>query len=167
MKYYLKKILLYILLLSGNFIFISCYAQSPHTPGDEQDSINKSSNMSDIDNLLETEIRIFLYEKYHPGNCFGMPGPVDKRIIKWKFTKFPHLVEIINEKYKPKNENKLYDILSSMTSFTLKEIQGGYEFSFTDGNCCVITHYKGILYLENNKIIDCRITKQETENVPC
>ncbi|PIW70294.1 MAG: hypothetical protein COW08_02710 [Ignavibacteriales bacterium CG12_big_fil_rev_8_21_14_0_65_30_8] len=167
MKYYLKKILLYILLLSSNFIFISCYAQLTHTHGVGQDSINKSNNISDIDNLLETKIRMFLYEKYHPGHCFGMPGPVDKRIIKWKLTKHPHLVKIIKERYKPTNENKLYDILSSMISFTLKETQGGYEFSFTDGNCCVITHYKGILYLENNKIIESKITKQETENVPC
>jgi hypothetical protein len=145
-NFYRNKLSLIILLLIILFTN-SCYTQF-HTVKSEVNSEShiKKSHYSNIDSL-EVELRFYLYEKYHHGNCYGMPGPTDKRIMRNVIAKNPALVEITKSKYYVSREPYIYKILVSVLSFHLEEIDNGYRFSFTDGDCCTITRCEGFLYM--------------------
>jgi len=159
----LSLIILLLIILFGN----SCYTQFHRLKNEaNSESPIKKPHYSNIDGL-EVKLRFYLYEKYHPGNCFGMPGPTDKRIMRNVITKNPELVEIIKSKYNVSQVPYIYKILKSVLSFHLEEIDDGYRFSFTDGNCCTITRCEGVLYMVDSKIIRTKITKRSTKKVPC
>jgi hypothetical protein len=54
-----------------------------------------------------------------------------------------------------------------MDSFSLIKSIEGYNFSYASGDCCTIYYYDGIIYLKDNKIINCKIIKIKKEKVPC
>jgi len=77
------------------------------------------------------------------------------------------LVEIIKEKYQVYSDYDIYKIFRSSKIFSLKKSKEGYIFSFIDGNCCVITRYEEILYLNNGVIIMSEIISRKETKVPC
>ena len=161
------KVKFFVLFLASNLIFTNCYTQLNTIPKDTQ-NYNYSSEISGNTKYdIEIRARFFLSEKYHPGACFGMPGPTDERLITSFIKDNPSLVKIIEDVYHIRDEKEAYKIIRSLKSFAFEKSNEGYRFSFTDGNCCIITSYKGILYLKNDKIIKSEIISTKSKNIPC
>lgn len=156
---------IYIILIISCMIFSKCYTQSEIRPKKEPKDINKQTESAN--DKLETEVRLYLYDKYHPGTCYGMPQVIDNKIVERTLRNNSDMVKIIREKYNPKRDFEAYEILNSINSIMIKNNIEGYEFSFRDGNCCTVTSYEGILYVVNNRIVNSKILKKETEDVPC
>lgn len=167
MKKFLRIIFIIIIVFIWIWTKTGCFVQ----PGNKSinESVGKSTqkDSNSKEDNFDREIRFYLYDKYHPGTCYGIPQVVDDKIIKARLKGNPEIVKIIRERYKTNRDIQIYEILNSINTFTLKKTLEGYGFSFSDGNCCIVTHYEGILYLVNNKIINTKILKKEIENVPC
>jgi hypothetical protein len=165
-----KKVIYILLFIAINIFFLRCTAQR-HPSQYELQKIKLKEQPAPTESIikydLETEIRIFLHEEYHPRDCFGMPGRQDERIVIAELTGSEKLVEIIKQRYKVHKRYDIYRILRSLNSIGLEKANGGYKFKFVDGNCCTITSYEGFLYLNNNEIIRSEITLKEVKEVPC
>jgi len=112
----------------------------------------------------EIKMKLYLAEKYHPGNCFGMPGPelpiYQRKISQELLSKVKRLV--------PEKSNKECEVIireMQMIGLENKDI-GKYYFEFKDGQCCNIIYYKGFLQLRNNEIIE-ELFEKTVKNVPC
>lgn len=116
---------------------------------------------------LELNIRFYLHEKYHPGSCYGMPSMPNERIVISSLKNNPELAEIIRDRYSVNNDYDVYRILISVKKFLLEKIDSGYKFFFVDGDCCVITDYEGILYMDNDIIIKGEVIIKNRRNVEC
>ena len=179
---------LIIAVLISNLFFAGCYTQIFNTKNEQHHNIERKKqkrsiinsknvpinkyptiNPTDvqIDKELEMKMRLYLYDKYRPGSCFGMPGPDDDRMVKNTLDSNPELVKIINDKYQVYNDNRVYKIWLALGSFTFYQASEGYKFAFVDGDYCTITKYEGILYMENDEIIESEITNKEIFKVPC
>ena len=151
----------------SNLFFTNCYTQFYSVKNEEQNYISAKPINVQVYDDLEIKIRIFLHEEYHPGSCYGMPGRVDKRVMQSTLNGNSHLIEIIKDKYHVHSDYGIYKILRSIKSFSLEKSNEGYKFSFTDGNCCTITKYEGILYMANDVIIKSEIISKKSRKVPC
>jgi hypothetical protein len=158
---YLTAILISILFLTNG------YTQLYSTKNKKSDYVSSKTTFVQEYDDIEIKIRMFLHEEYHPGSCYGMPSQVDERIIKSTLKNDPQLVEIIKEKYQVYSDYGIYKILRSMKKFSLEKINEGFKFLFTDGNCCKITRYGGILYMNNDVIIRSEIISKEVTKRPC
>jgi hypothetical protein len=156
-----------IALLTANLFFTNCYTQLSPVKNYQQNYAPPQTIKDTTYEDLELNIRFYLHEKYHPGSCYGMPSKDDERIIKSKLKNDPQLVKIIEDRYHVYKDYEVYRILISIKKFLLEKINEGYKFSFTDGECCVITKYVGILYMDNDVIIRSEIISKKISHVPC
>jgi len=147
--------------------FTNCYTQLYSAKNERHNYVSSKTKVAQEYDDLEIRIRMFLHEEYRPGSCYGMPHPVDESIIKSTLKSDPQLVEIIKEKYLVYSDYGIYKILRSMKKFVLEKSNEGHKFSFTDGDCCRITRYGGILYMNNDVIIRSEIISKKVTKRPC
>lgn len=88
-------------------------------------------------------------------------------MIKSSLKNNPELAEIIRDRYSVYTDYDVYRILISVKKFSLEKIDVGYKFSFIDGDCCKITDYEGILYMDIDIIIKSEIISRKSSKVPC
>jgi len=156
-----------IALLVANLFFTKCYTQLSPVKNYQQNYTPLQTIKDTTYEDLELNIRFYLHEKYHAGSCYGMPHKDDEKIIKSTLKNDPQLVKIIEDRYHVYKDYDVYRILISIKKFLLEKINEGYKFSFTDGECCVITKYVGILYIDNDVITRSEIISKKITNVPC
>jgi hypothetical protein len=168
MKHLLYSFITFLLiLLAVNLLFTQCYTQLYPPKNSRQNYVSTQTIKDTIYDDLELNIRFYLHEKYHPGSCIGMPSKPDERMIKSSIMNNPQLVAIIKDRYSIYTDYEVYEILISVKKFLLEKIDAGYKFSFIDGDCCEITDYVGILYINNDVIIRSEIISKKSSKMPC
>jgi hypothetical protein len=96
-----------------------------------------------VEELTDYEImaaQAYLYLKYHPGNCFGMPtfmSAADMRSFNGASTEYPDAAELLRTVYGIQAEDQLNGIITGMHRIKYQD----HQFSFTDGRCCESTSY--------------------------
>ncbi len=115
----------------------------------------------------ELAAKLYLADKYDPGICYGMPGPVPQQSIDSVLSHDPGLTLYLRTNYDLPTDLDVYTKIKQLNGIRLDEIAGGkYSFNFTDGQCCTLTAYQGEISIIGQNITD-NILQQETKNNPC
>lgn len=124
----------------------------------------------DIQDFLVTPqllVKIYLVDKYGPGTCYGLPSAVPESAIESMLVRNPGLAQFLRNRYKLDTDLAVYNKIKEFNGITLTELSGGkYKFSFTDGQCCTLTYYEGIITIIGQNISE-TITNQDSKTNPC
>ncbi len=126
-------------------------------------NIGFSCNDNESDTILV--LKAYLVEKYNPGFCFGMPS-IEYGSPSTAIEAYPRTANFVKERFGISYEYNVYTKMRQICSIKLTESGSVYEFVFTDGKCCTISTIEGIIYFDDEEIID-EIKKTETKVVPC
>jgi len=151
---------LFLLIFVFNIVLFFC---SPIQKSDYQSIQSDPLLVSDANNNV-IKLKLYLIEKYNPGDCFGMPSirnPRDRANIN------PELLVKVKELLKNKTDKEYDDIIRQMNNIRIEQVQTNeYNFFFKDGKCCTIINYKGRLLILSDNIYESN-TITTTEEVPC
>lgn len=115
----------------------------------------------------ELIVQLYLIDKFNPGVCFGLPGPVPEEAVTSVLSSNLVLAKFLKDKYRLSTDLDVYNKIRQIKAITLQKIVGGkYNFSFMDGQCCTLMYYKGRVNVIGNDISD-EVTDQETKTNPC
>ncbi|MFA5029244.1 MAG: hypothetical protein WC518_00655 [Patescibacteria group bacterium] len=130
-----------------------------------QDSQNQSKKNFII--TQELQVKFYLVDKYNPGTCYGLPGPVPAEAIAGMIGRNPELAELVRSKYNLTADLDVYNKIKQLNGIQLEKLAGGkYQFDFTDGQCCILKAYEGEVTIVGQTISD-TITKQDSKQNPC
>ena len=111
--------------------------------------------------------KMHLIEKYNPGICFGMPGPVPQSAIDSLINGNKPLSDFVKQKYNLSSDLEIYNKLKQFQNVQLTVISSSkYKFQFMDGQCCTMTFYQGIVEVSGDKATE-TIENKETKTNPC
>ena len=144
-KYYLIMGLVAIL---GIFLISGCVKQ---TPPQQTEELN---------------IKAYIVEKYNPGRCFGIPGPVPDELVSRTLNQNANLVTFVKNEFGVIKDYEVYTKIDQLEGIILTKTDYGYNFTFKDGNCCNIHTYEGKIRVDENQITD-EVINKYTENVAC
>lgn len=151
---------LFLLIVFINTVLISC---SPIQKSDFKFIPIDSVQVSNTNNNV-IKLKLYLIEKYNPGDCFGMPSignPRDRGNIS------PELLVKVKELLKNQTDEEYGVIIRQMNRIGIEQIQTNeYNFFFKDGKCCTIITYNGRLLILGDNIFESNTIKT-TEEVPC
>lgn len=111
------------------------------------------------------ELKAWLVDKYHIGSCFGMPA-VDFTSYQDAYGQYPNVAAFVKNRYGLSDTVAIARIMRQLCAIQITDTEQGYLFNFTDGKCCTITTYEGILYRHGDEIEE-HVTYQDSQNVPC
>lgn len=115
----------------------------------------------------ELLVKLHLIDKFNPGICYGMPGPIPEEAISGMINNNPILAKFLKDKYVLTTDLDVYNKIKQINGIDLRKLAGGkYKFSFMDGQCCTLTGYAGNVNVVGNDITD-EVTDQESKNNPC
>jgi hypothetical protein len=124
----------------------------------EKITIKKSE--INIRNEDEFRIKLYLVEKYKPGDFSGMPQ-IRNPAFEMKVSE--DLVLKIKKKLKLTDDSAAEEIARKMSRIGLtKKTKTKYYFEIRDGSSGGVTTYKGLIILRKNKIIEKILEKTET-----
>jgi len=134
----------------------------------EQASSTTKSDIAQDDLMPENlQIKLYLVDKYKPGTCYGMPGPVPDEAISGMIKRNQSLAKFVKDKYKLKSDLEIYLKIKQIFGIQLEPASGGkYQYNFIDGQCCTLKSYNGLIENIGGKISD-SVINQETKNNPC
>lgn len=112
-------------------------------------------------------VKATLVEKYSPGTCFGMPGPIPGQEINKTLEQNPELVKYIEDRFNVSEDRGIYKKITQFSNIQLNKTAEGYDFILKDGNCCKITTYQGKVTIEEGEVEKISTTGKSTKNVPC
>lgn len=152
----MKLTILFCLVLV--FLFSACCTTRESTQVSEMDTLTQENDD------VELNFKLFLVEKYRPGNCYGMPDPDP---FYYKNSDKDTLLQRIKSLL-PGRDDSEYMLLTQMTrGIKLQKTgNGAYEFEFSDGQCCTVYHYKGVVEMKAG-IIEDNVIEKTSETVPC
>ena len=111
--------------------------------------------------------KMHLVDKYNPGVCFGMPGPVPQSAIDSLINGNKALSDFVKQKYNLSSDLEIYNKLKQFQNVQLTVISSSkYKFKFMDGQCCTMTYYQGVIEVSGDKAIE-TIENKETKTNPC
>lgn len=115
----------------------------------------------------ELQIRIHLADKYNPGTCYGMPGPVPDKMVNSLIAENKSLADFLRDRYRLGSDLDVYEKIRQIKAIKLELIFGGkYRFNFTDGQCCFLKMYEGEVTIIGKTISD-QVIKTDNEQNPC
>ena len=118
---------------------------------------------------VSTDLRVKLYlvDKYKPGVCFGMPGPIPTEAVRGMIDRNKDLAQFLRQQYNLTSDLEVYNKIKQLQNIQLSQLGSGkYSFTFMDGQCCTLTYYEGQVQIVGNNINDTVGTK-ETKTNPC
>lgn len=145
------------------------YPDSGSVPTGE--TSGSSGTVSDLERSFnitpELIAKMHLVDKYNPGVCFGMPGPVPQSAIDSLINGNKALSDFVKQKYNLSSDLEIYNKLKQFQNVQLTVISSSkYEFKFMDGQCCTMTYYQGVIEVSGDKAIE-TIENKETKTNPC
>lgn len=115
----------------------------------------------------ELQAKIHLVDKYNPGTCYGMPGPVPQVAIDGMIERNPGLSVFLLQRYNLTSDLEIYNKIKQINGVRLTTVPGGqYQFNFIDGQCCTLTAYEGEVSIIGQNITE-KVTNQATKENPC
>ena len=131
----------------------------------EGDAVAPKSNFTVTQELV---VKLYLVDKYKPGVCYGMPGPVPDEAVSGMISSNQDLVKFLKSRYPElKTDLDVYTKIKQINGIRLTSIAGGkYHFNLTDGECCTLTAYDGEVMMLGQTITD-TVLQQETKVNPC
>ncbi|MFA6918613.1 MAG: hypothetical protein WC244_00645 [Patescibacteria group bacterium] len=139
---------------------------SPKKEAVDDSKTSAGSGSSSFSVNQELQVKLYLIDKYNPGVCYGLPGPVPEVAIQGMITDNPDLVKFLKSKYELKTDLDIYKKIKQINGIYLKQDKGSYLYEFTDGQCCTLHAYQGQITIIGNNISD-TILQQETQSNPC
>ena len=139
---------------------------SPKKEAVEDPSTSAGSGSSSFSVNQELQVKLYLVDKYNPGVCYGLPGPVPEVAISGMIADNPDLVKFLKSKYELKTDLDIYKKIKQINGIYLKQDKGSYLYEFTNGQCCTLHAYQGQITIIGNNISD-TILQQETQSNPC
>lgn len=145
------------------------YPDSGSVPTGE--TSGSSGTVSDLERSFnitpELIAKMHLVDKYNPGVCFGMPGPVPQSAIDSLINGNKALSDFVKQKYNLSSDLEIYNKLKQFQNVQLTVISSSkYKFKFMDGQCCTMTYYQGVIEVSGDKAIE-TIENKETKTNPC
>lgn len=111
--------------------------------------------------------KMHLIDKYNPGTCFGMPGPVPQSAIDSLINSNKPLSDFVKQKYNLSSDLDVYNKLKQFQNVQLTSLASSkYKFQFMDGQCCTMTFYQGTIEVSGDKAVEI-IDNKETKTNPC
>ena len=115
----------------------------------------------------ELLMRLHLTDKYKPGTCYGLPGPVPPEAVGGMISRNPELAEFLKDRYKLATDLDVYNKIKQLNGIQLEKLASGkYKFNFTDGQCCLLRAYEGEVTVVAQTVTD-EILRQESKQNPC
>jgi len=115
----------------------------------------------------ELQTKLYLVDKYSPGTCYGMPGPVPQVAIDGMIERNPGLSVFLLKRYSLAGDLDIYNKIKQINGVQLTTMVGGkYQFNFIDGQCCTLTAYEGEISIIGQNITE-KVTNQATHENPC
>ncbi len=136
----------------------------PDTGNDSKASPNGSPSSFSV--TQELQVKLYLIDKYNPGVCYGLPGPVPEVAIQGMIADNPDLVKFLKSKYELKTDLDVYKKIKQINGIRLIQDKGSYTYEFMDGQCCTLHAYQGKITIIGNSISDV-ILQQATQSNPC
>ena len=136
-------------------------------PSAPDNSATGSKNSSPVFSVTqELQAKLYLVDKYNPGICYGLPGPVPEQAVTGMIADNPDLVKFLKGKYDLKTNMDIYNKIKQINAIHLSQEKGSYIYEFTDGECCTLHAYQGRITIIGSNITDI-ILKQQTQTNPC
>ncbi len=111
--------------------------------------------------------KLYLVDKYQPGICFGQPLSQTASDISALISQNQVLAKFIKLHYRLESDSDVYKKIKQLQGVTLTPIESSkYEYQFSDGQCCSLTTYQGMVELQNNNASD-EIKNKSTKLTPC
>lgn len=111
------------------------------------------------------ELKSYLIDKYNPGHCFGEPT-IDlydrEKIIKL----YPRIANYVIERFGVNSEYNIFSKMRQISEINVTQNDDAYKFYLSDGRCCDIISIHGILYFNEDVIIE-EVLSTKVESVPC
>jgi hypothetical protein len=131
---------------------------------------NNPSEKCDLDSFdadsVNFSIKKYVVDKYHPGDCFGMPSPPVIQAMANAIKADTVAANKISNVYGITDTFELYTKLRMFQAVTIKTADCKIDVNFADGQCCSINRYSGQIYVVKNQITD-SISLDSTDHVPC
>lgn len=109
------------------------------------------------------QAKAYLYVKYRPGNCFGMPTIMTnfaEKEFNTAVAKYPEEAELLRTVYSLHTDQQLANAILGMQRIDYED----HIFTFVDGNCCnTVSYIVSIKKLIINLSIVCYIEKNMVE----
>lgn len=139
----------------------------PDNSGATEKNTNTSNSDPGFSVTLELELKMFLADKYNPGVCYGLPGPVPDSSIKSLIAANRGLADFLRSYYGLNDDLDLYNKIKQLNGIRLTEISSSrYQFNFVDGQCCVLKAMEGEIS-KIGSIISDEVTRTEKQQNPC
>lgn len=122
-----------------------------------------------LPSLNEDEIlraKAYLYNRYRPGNCFGMPTVQNNFFSKpnsYYIEKYPKETKLLRTVYGIHAEEQLAQGVQNIQKIHYKN----HVFSFTDGNCCSSTSYIISVKKSDGDLKDTVLYQKKHSGIPC
>ncbi|MFA5047800.1 MAG: hypothetical protein WC516_02025 [Patescibacteria group bacterium] len=111
--------------------------------------------------------KMYLVDKYKPGICYGMPGPVPEEAVAGMIARNSQLAKFLKQKYGLSGDLDVYNKIKQLNGISLDKLGSGrFNFEFMDGQCCTMTGYQGEVIIIGSSITD-KVNNQETKTNPC
>lgn len=139
---------------------------SPKPVTEDDSQTTSTSRPPSFSVTQELQVKLYLIDKYSPGVCYGLPGPVPEVAIQGMINDNPDLVKFLKGRYELKTDLDVYKKIKQINGIYLVSDKGSYTYEFTDGQCCTLHAYQGKITIVGANITDV-ILKQETQSNPC
>lgn len=114
----------------------------------------------------ELKARLYLVDIYNPGICYGLPGPVPDISIATILANNQGLSQFLRSSYKLSSDLDVYTKIKQINSVMLNSNRNGYQFNFTDAQCCTLKAYQGEINTLGPELKH-TIDREETKQNPC
>lgn len=139
---------------------------SPKVSASDDAGTASKGSSSSFSVTQELQVKLYLVDKYNPGICYGLPGPVPDQAVAGMLTDNPDLVKFLEGKYDLKTDMEIYKKIKQINGIHLSQEKGSYVYEFTDGQCCALHAYQGKITIMGSNITD-TVLRQQTQVNPC
>lgn len=112
------------------------------------------------------QAKAYLYVKYHPGNCFGMPTIMtdfEEKEFNNAIMKYPTEAELLRTVYGLHTDQQLATAILGMRRIRYQD----HLFTFVDGNCCSAVSNIVSIKKTDSGFIDRMLHRKKRGGIPC
>jgi hypothetical protein len=108
-------------------------------------------------------MKLYLIGKYHPGICFGMPAGSSKDPLSERLEEIRLKLLLVRMPATSTAES----VQQQLHSVQLRKMRNGtYGFTVTDGQCCTVYTYEGVVR-ESSAGFQDTLNNREKKTLPC
>jgi len=114
----------------------------------------------------ELRAKLYLTDIYNPGVCYGLPGPVPAISVETLLARNRQLETFLRSQYSLKEDLDVYTKIKQINAISLEANRTGYQFNFTDAQCCTLKAYQGQVDTLSPKLKH-EVEREDIKENPC